>query len=1318
MDDSSRPRPNIVFASADIGGTFTDVVLRWSDGVGSLAKVLSTGERLEDAILSAIEDAAASRGLDEVVVEQFAHGSTVATSALLEGTGARIGLVTTAGFADVLELARLRRPSLFDLDFIKAAPLVPRDRRREVVERVDAHGAVLVRPDPNEIAEVARRLAADGVEAVAVCLLNAHVEPANERAVADGLAAAFAEIGHPVPITVSSDIQREIREFERTSTAVINAYVTPKVSGYLRRLALTFEQQHATSVVRIMQSNGSLIPAEIAARFPCRLIESGPAAGVIAAARFMQGLGDGNGIAFDMGGTTAKASLIEAGQPTEALQLEVGGAMNRDGAGMTGAGHLIRVPSLDITEVGAGGGSIVQLDATGAPRIGPESSGSQPGPACYGLGGDRPTVTDADVVLGLLNPVAIAGGRVPLMAERAAEVVLRDIAEPLGLGLAEAAWGIHQLANAGMEQALRAVSIERGRDPAAYTLVAYGGAGPVHAALMAESLGMHRVMVPPRPGLLCAEGLALASVRDDIVFAFPVSAGIDLDQMRQVVAAVRVEAAAAELRLGVDGSQVRWRWSVRHAGQRSELLIDFDPQVDLRDAETLWQAVTTRFAEEHARTYGFSDAHAPVEVVAVRAAVSSQIVVPEVDTYSVVGVRDDDAAIRARAPDADRAAYFGPDHGWVDVRVIAGRDTIGPGEVVDGPAIVEEADVTVVVPPGWTMSRDDADRLLLEHEVASGGVEARPIAAEELGAAVAAERAAGHPDEDPLTVEIVLSGLRSIAHEMAVTVANCAISQVVRDSLDFSTAVFDADGSTVAQGLSIPLHLGAMPAALAEIRSSFGDDVRAGDVFLLNDPDLGGMHLPDIFAFRPVFLDTAEPAGVVGRHAPADAARPADRSSDAVGAGGTRPVLWLGCVAHHADIGGRFPGGNAVDGTHIFEEGLQLPPMRVVRDGVFDENVRRIINRNVRIPEVVWTDLSAQLAALADAEQRSLSLLARFSLPTVWAAIRRDIARTEQHVRRLIGALPDGRSQFTDHIDGDMPELAGDLEVVCTLTIDGETAAFDFTGSSPQVPVAINATESFTRAATLTAFLAVFNAPELRFNDGLYRALHVIVPEASLLAGRRPAPRAARGITGFRTIDAVLGVLAEALPGRVMAAGDGGATMISVGMVEPDGTSRVLVDFLCGAWGGRPTADGLDGASALGANLANVPIEELEANFPVRFVRYGFAPDTGGIGRFRGGLASIREFIFLGDAGVLSIRSDRRLHRPYGLAGGGPGAGSQNWLNPDTEQAELLPTKGTWQVRAGDVIRHVTAGGGGWGPAGQREPAAHAADVRLGKVTG
>lgn len=537
--------------------------------------------------------------------------------------------------------------------------------------------------------------------------------------------------------------------------------------------------------------------------------------------------------------------------------------------------------------------------------------------------------------------------------------------------------------------------------------------------------------------------------------------------------------------------------------------------------------------------------------------------------------------------------------------------------------------------------------------------------------------------------EVILNGLRSVAHEMAVTVANCAISQVVRDSLDFSTAVFDGDGRTVAQGLSIPLHLGAMPTALDHVRRSLREDPRPGDVYLLNDPDMGGMHLPDVFVFRPVMSESGE-----------------------------SPVLWLGCVAHHADIGGRFPGGNAVDGTHIFEEGLQLPPMRVVRGGVFDENVRRIIERNVRIPAVVWTDLSAQLAALTQAEARCAQMIRKNGVERVVASVEWAVDRTRTYVRTLVASLPDGSWSFTDHIDGDYPGLDTDLTISCRLTIKGDEAGFDFEGTSGQVPLAVNATESFTKAAVFTAFLAVFNAPEMDLNQGLYDAIDVRVPEATVLSGRRPAPRAARGITGFRAIDAVMGVLAQVVPDRVMAAGDGGATMISVGVDEPDGSSKVLVDFLCGAWGARPDADGLDGASALGANLANVPVEEIEAAFPVRFLKYGFVPDTGGDGRYRGGLSSVREFRFLGEKGQLSIRSDRRRHRPYGLEGGMPGAPSGNWINPGADDEIELPSKGTWMLNHGDVVRHVTAGGGGYGPPAQRGPDARARDEALGKTAG
>ena len=687
--------------AVDVGGTFTDVLAKFADGVTRSIKLPSTPPDFEVAITNAAAEFGA-----EISIPRLAHGTTVATNALLEGTGARIALITTAGFGDVLELARLRRPSLFDLDFEKPEPLVPRDRRLEIRERTSAGGEVITQPDRTEVAALAARLAALDVEAVAICFLNSYANPANEKLVKDLLVEELEDVGHRVVVTASSEIQREIREFERTSTTVINSYVTPAVSRYLERLSTHMPDRHGTGIVQIMQSNGSLIDSDVAERFPCRLIESGPAAGVLAAAALVADINGGNAIAFDMGGTTAKAALIEDGRPFETVQLEVGSSMNRDGSSMSGSGYVIRAPSIDISEVGAGGGSIVWLDGTGAPRVGPRSAGASPGPACYNQGGTEPTVTDANLVLGFLGPEGIAGGRVELRADLAEGALKQGIAGPLGLDISDAAWGVHVLANVGMEAALRAVSVERGRSPADYVLVAYGGAGPMHAATLAAAFDMTTVIIPPRAGLLCAHGLTLARIRQDAVRAYP--PGLPLAD--ETLGSISAELAGFLTdQLGqTQGPPVElsYQLAVRYAGQPTELLIPFEPTTDLGGNAAV--TIKERFLAEHQRTYGYADAHAPMEVISVRAAatrLAGSIAEP------------DGAGLDPPAPKLEskvsRPVYFGPRDGWWDTKVFADRRA---AHDLVGPLIVEEADTTVVVPPRWRVTCDASDRLRLDRE--------------------------------------------------------------------------------------------------------------------------------------------------------------------------------------------------------------------------------------------------------------------------------------------------------------------------------------------------------------------------------------------------------------------------------------------------------------------------------------------------------------------------------------------------------------------------------------------------------------------------
>jgi N-methylhydantoinase B len=536
---------------------------------------------------------------------------------------------------------------------------------------------------------------------------------------------------------------------------------------------------------------------------------------------------------------------------------------------------------------------------------------------------------------------------------------------------------------------------------------------------------------------------------------------------------------------------------------------------------------------------------------------------------------------------------------------------------------------------------------------------------------------------DPITFEVVKNAFIALADELAITVVRTAHSQVVRDSMDFSTAICDARGRVVAQGLGIPLHLGAIPDAMTALLERFGDDIGPGDVFAFNDPDEGGMHLPDIFVIKPVFA-----------------------GEDLVG--------YAACVAHHADIGGRVPGGNAVDSIEIFQEGLQIPVLKLYERGRVNETLMTLLLRNVRIPAVVRGDLDAQLAACHTGEAGLLDLVSRYTAAGVSALADEILDYTEGIVRAEIARFPDGEYTFEDHIDDD-GFGSGPIPIRVALTINGDELTVDFTGTAPQVRSALNATPSFAKSAVYAALKCALPS-DIPSNAGFQRPVAISIPEGSILAPRRPAARAARGLTGFRTVDAVLGALAQAVPARVAAAGEGGATMIAMGGTNADGDAFVFVDFMCGGWGARPDRDGIDGVSALAANLANVPVEEIELDQPVRVRRYGFLPDTGGPGRWRGCLSVVRELEFREERGVLQVRSDRRRFLPYGLAGGRDGTASSNVLDPDGEH-RILPTNTTCDIRQGEVFRHTTAGGGGHGDPAHRAVEDVFADVLDEKLT-
>ena len=679
--------------AADIGGTFTDIAAILDDGVLLTRKVPSTPQDYSRAVTEGIGAMLAEAGLLAGDVLEVLHGCTVATNAILENKGARTALVTTAGFRDVLEMRRIRTPRLYEPLYAKPAPLVPRDRRLEVIERMGPLGEVVTALDGASVEAVIARLRALEVQAIAVCFLHSYANPAHELAVGAALRAAFPDAF----VTLSVEILPEMREYERTSTTVINALVGPPVKAYLGAL---IERLGAAGLPRrllMMQSSGGILDARVVMEKPAQIVECGPAAGVIGAARFGEMAALGDLITFDMGGTTAKASLIEKGQLLRTDEYEVGGGISLSSRLVKGGGYALKLPVIDISEVGAGGGSIVWLDKAGALKVGPHSAGAAPGPACYGAGGTAPTVTDANVVLGYLNPLALAGGTVPIDAALSRRAIREHVAGPLGLSIEQAAHGIHQVATTLMIRAVKAISTQRGRDPRDFALFAFGGNGGVHGATLAQGLRMPRVILPPGAGVFSALGLLFADVELALSRAF----------LRRVEAttAEALEAGFAALELAVareldaDPASVQFRRAadLRYAGQAFELT------VPLGAGPPCPSAIAADFDAEHERTYGHRVDGARLG---------------EFVTLRVTGALPH-AGRSGLAPPArgaawgggTRLAYFGAAHGWMETPVLTrGMVTDAP---MPGPVIIEEYEGTAIVPPLASVRTDAVGNLVI-----------------------------------------------------------------------------------------------------------------------------------------------------------------------------------------------------------------------------------------------------------------------------------------------------------------------------------------------------------------------------------------------------------------------------------------------------------------------------------------------------------------------------------------------------------------------------------------------------------------------------
>lgn len=684
----------------DIGGTFVDLVLINADGIIFTKKVLTTPHDYSEGVIEGVKQLLYESGLKPESIKEIVHGTTIVTNACIELTGAKVGLITTKGFKDVLEISRGRMPRLYDLTWNKPTPLVSRNMRIEINERIGKNGEIITPLDMNEISAAVDKLVNLGAESIAVCLYNSPRNPQHEQEIGKFISDKYSGIY----VNLSTNIMPLMKEYERTCETVVNAYVVPLVSNYLKQLKNRFVEIGINAPLFVMQSSGGMITAEASAEKPIEIVECGPAGGVVGAAYIASTLGVSNLIAFDLGGTTCKASIVEDGQFTRSAEYEVGAGIHMASRLRKGKGYVLRVPSIDIAEIGAGGGSIVAVDNGGLLTVGPRSAGASPGPACYDKGGTEPTLTDCYVVLGYMNPEYLLGKDFKLNSSKALSAI-QKISDKVKMNAIETAYGAYRIANSNMARAIHAVSSERGRDPRKFVLLVFGGAGALHGVEVARGLGMKQVIIAPNGGVFCAYGMHCADIERYYVRSF--SHKLDesaIQGMNNVFDIMSSDALKSSSDWGFEEVKIKIERSadIRYVKQSSELIIPL-PEGDI-DKKAL-DELSTRFNAEHENTFGHSFPETQLEINALRIVARIEVEKPPITSGSGRKKATNEVGKKTRK------AYFGDEYGFIYAQVITSNEL--SSEVIKGPVLIDTYDTTIVVPPGCDVSLSVGGSMLI-----------------------------------------------------------------------------------------------------------------------------------------------------------------------------------------------------------------------------------------------------------------------------------------------------------------------------------------------------------------------------------------------------------------------------------------------------------------------------------------------------------------------------------------------------------------------------------------------------------------------------
>ena len=1264
--------------AADIGGTFTDIALEVDDISGGgpvlhTAKVLTTPDAPADAVLDGVERVLREAGVMPAEVGVFIHGTTLATNALIERRGARTALLTTQGIRDSVEMAHENRFEQYDLYMRRPEPLVPRNRRIGIPERLAADGTVLLPLDEHAVQAAAASLAADGVTSVAVGYLHSYLDARHEERTAEILAECWPE----ATVTLSSEVCPEIREYERFSTACANAYIAPLVRQYLTDLDARLAALGLGCEVFLMTSGGGLGTLAEALRFPVRLIESGPAGGALLASGIARGLDCERALSFDMGGTTAKLCIVEGGHPRTSREFEVG----REYRFLAGSGLPLRLPVIEMVEIGAGGGSIASLDALGRITVGPASAGSEPGPAAYGRGGIEPTVTDADAVLGRLAPDRFAGGTLTFDVDAAAKAVGTALAEPSGLQTTISAIGISEVVDENMANAGRVHAADQGCDISRGTLIAFGGAAPLHAARVAAKLGIDDIVVPAGAGVGSAIGFLAAPVAHESVrtrharvseLTAANLAGLLREMADESNAIVHAAAPGAETATHV-------RALMRYRGQGHEITVDVDAAALLADdidspsdAEVRNQ-LRTSFTKAYQQLYTRHIGNLEIEVLSWLLEVRT----PQAPAISLhPTVADEPVASDETALVADTATGRAIPHAVFE------RGSLTEGAWLAGPALITEDQTTTLVPDGAVATVTGGGHLRLT------GV-AAPQHARRPADATA--------DLDAVRLGVQWNRLISVTEEQARALVRAAFSTSTREAGDLSAGIFDPQGRMLAQSVTgTPGHVNSMAYSVLHFLDRYpASEMRPGDIFLTNDPWKGTGHLFDIVVVTPAFL-----RGEL--------------------------VALFACTSHVVDIGGA---GFTTDSKEVYHEGLYLPILKFATDGVFDPNVVAIIEANVRDPVQVIGDIHSLAACNETGAARLISMMDEYAMTDLDELAEHIITSSHRAMLDVIGELPSGTWKSMMRVDG----MEQPIDIVCSLTAGPDGIDVDFNGTGPQSSWGINVPMAYTDAYTSFGVRCIIG-PDIPNNTGSLDAVRVRAPEGCILNAPHPAAVNVRHVMGQLLPDAVFGCLSQVVPERVPAEGTSSLwNLLGTGMWEPDtgvgATDRsrttvgqsgdeadrrkleryILMSFHSGGAGARPQADGLS-ATAFPSGVRNMPVEVNEIGSPLVFWRKEFRRDSGGQGKYRGGLGQVIELENRqGRDFSISATYERTVYPARGRHGGGPGALGRLSLDDGTE----VRSKGRSVISGDRRLIVEFPGGGGYGDPAERSPEAEARDLQL-----